>query len=279
MSNESAPWKAALGHRCLTLRQARGLTRKALSSSSGLSARFLLELESGRANPSLGSLHDLAGALGVDVIALLERARGPRPIALLGLRGAGKSTLGKRVAHELGWPFVELDREIEREAGMKLAELFALHGEHHYRTLEHRTLSQLLQQGTPVVIATGGGLVTHPESFELAKSGALTVWLKATPQEHWDRVLAQGDERPMARRTQARTELEALYRSRAPLYAQAALIVDTSALDEAAAAKTIADRASHPLERSPDHASHAETSRSDAASKKVQACTSPTLDF
>ncbi len=236
-----APWKASLGERVRSLRDARGLTRAALSERSGLSLRFLAEVEGGRANPSLGSLHDLAGALDVDVIGLLERAQSARPVALLGLRGAGKSAVGKRVARGLGWSFVELDKEIEREAGMSLAELFALHGEAHYRTLERRVLMTLLGRADPAVIATGGGVVTHDESWGLLRSRALTVWLKATPQEHWDRVLAQGDVRPMHQRARARAELEALYAARAPLYAAADLVVDTSALDvDASAARIVA---------------------------------------
>lgn len=239
-------WKRDLGTRVRGLRDARGLTRHVLAERSGLSLRFLADVEAGKANPSLGSLHDLADALGVDVIALLERPQAERPVALLGLRGAGKSTVGKRVAKALGWRFVELDREIEREAGMSLGELFALHGEAHYRTLEERVLVGLLstQDGErPVVVATGGGIVTHDESWRFLKSRALTVWLKATPQEHWDRVLAQGDVRPMEKRAQARAELEALHAARAPLYAAAELVVDTSRLDVDASAAQIVEGA------------------------------------
>lgn len=239
-------WKRDLGARVRSLRDDRGLTRQVLAERSGLSLRFLADVEAGKANPSLGSLHDLADAFGVDVISLLERPRAERPIALLGLRGAGKSTVGKRVAKSLGWRFVELDREIEREAGMSLGELFALHGEAHYRTLEERVLVGLLskQDGErPVVVATGGGIVTHDESWRFLKSRALTVWLKATPQEHWDRVLAQGDVRPMEKRAQARAELEALHASRAPLYAAAELVVDTSQIDVEESAAQIVESA------------------------------------
>ena len=235
-------WKTALGERVRSLRDARGTTRQALADGAGLSLRFLADVEGGRANPSLGSLYDLARALDVDVTALLER-RAARTVALLGLRGAGKSTVGKRVARALGWSFVELDKEIEREAGMSLAELFALHGEAHYRTLEQRVLLTLLTKSDRAVVATGGGLVTHEQSWELLKSRALTVWLKATPQEHWDRVLAQGDERPMHQRARARAELAQLYEARAPLYAAAELVVDTSALDVEASARAIANAA------------------------------------
>lgn len=223
-------WKLDLGVRVRALRDTSGLTRQALAERSGLSLRFLADVEAGKANPSLGSLHDLALALDVPVVQLLERPAQERPVALLGLRGAGKSTVGKRVAKALGWPFVELDREIEREAGMALAEVFSIHGEAHYRTLELRALMALLARDPRVVVATGGGIVTHDESFRFLKARALTVWLKATPQEHWDRVLGQGDVRPMERRAQARAELEMLYAARAPLYGQAELHVDTSRL-------------------------------------------------
>lgn len=239
-------WKRDLGSRVRSLREARALTRQALAERSGLSLRFLADVEAGKANPSLGSLHDLADAFGVDVVSLLERPPAERPIALLGLRGAGKSTVGKRVAKALGRRFVELDREIEREAGMSLGELFALHGEAHYRTLEERVLVGLLsmQDGArPAVVATGGGIVTHDESWRFLKSRALTVWLKATPQEHWDRVLAQGDVRPMEKRAQARAELEALHAARAPLYAAAELVVDTSRFDVDASAARIVEGA------------------------------------
>ena len=174
-------WRTALGERVRSLRDERRLTRAELAEKSGLSLRFLADVEGGRANPSLGSLHDLAGALDVDVVTLLERPARSRPVALLGLRGAGKSTVGKRVAKELGWTFVEVDKEIEREAGMSLAALFALHGEAHYRTLEERVLRALLTSTSPKVIATGGGVVTHDESFALLKARALTVWRKLSP--------------------------------------------------------------------------------------------------
>ena len=227
-------WKRALGDRVRGLRDEHELTRQELADRAHLSLRFLADVEGGKANPSLGSLHDLAGALGVDVTSLLAHDRtSARPIALLGLRGAGKSTVGKRVAKQLGWPFVELDKEIEREAGMSLGELFAMHGEAHYQTIEARVLHRLLSDDAkaPVVLATGGGIVTHDDTWRFLRARATTVWLKATPQEHWDRVLAQGDERPMAKRSRARAELEALHAARAPLYASADVVVNTGALE------------------------------------------------
>lgn len=224
------PWKTALGERVRGLRGERGLTRQDVADRAQLSLRFLADVEGGKANPSLGSLHELANALAVDVTALLSAPLAARPLALVGLRGAGKSTLGKKVAKALGRAFVEVDREIEREAGMALGELFSLHGEAHYRTLEERVLRALLARAEPLVLATGGGVVTHEESWRVLRARATTVWLKATPQEHWDRVLLQGDERPMHKRAQARAELEALHAARAPLYAAADVIIDTGAL-------------------------------------------------
>ena len=206
-----------------------------LARRSGLSLRLLALIEADQANPTLSSLQELARALGVDVVELLRPAASARPVALLGLRGAGKSTIGRRLAQEVDRTFVELDRLIERESGLSLQALFELHGEPHVRTLEARVLAELVAGGGPepaaVVVAVGGGLVTWPESWSLLKARALTVWLKATPQEHWDRVRAQGDERPMASRSRARAELEALWNARAPLYAEAELHIDTSVFD------------------------------------------------
>jgi XRE family aerobic/anaerobic benzoate catabolism transcriptional regulator len=230
-ANEPA-WKVALGLRTRALRDRAGLTRKELATASGLSLRFLSDVEAGKANPSLGSLHDLARALEVDVTALLLPEPAPRtvkPLALLGLRGAGKSTIGARLGKALGWTFVELDRRIEREAGLRLGPLFELHGEAHYRALERRVLGALLDEGTPAVIATGGGIVAHPESFELLRGKTTTIWLKATPDDHWDRVVGQGDRRPVEGRERARAELDALYWARASHYERADLTVDTSA--------------------------------------------------
>jgi XRE family aerobic/anaerobic benzoate catabolism transcriptional regulator len=250
-----------LGERVRALRKSRGMTAKDVAERAGLSARFLSSVEGGRANPSLGSLAELAAALDVELVALLapEGARGDlvrwvvehdeedaaralahveswadarRPVALLGLRGAGKSTLGPRLAEELGCEFIEVDRRIEGEAGMDLGALFELHGEAHVRTLEHRVLEELLE-GAPVVLEVGGGAVTHEGSWRLLREKARTVWLRATPGAHWDRVVAQGDLRPMGGRERARSELEALYAERAPLYARAEIVVDTEPGEDA----------------------------------------------
>lgn len=254
-----------LGERVKLARQKLGLTLKSVGERSGLSARFLSDVEAGRANPSLGSLRELARAVDVDLLALLHEGpttdahaellsyvqrldeahakelllrlgserlqRAKRTIALLGLRGAGKSSVGERLAERLGRRFLELDQLIEGEAGMQLGDLFELHGEEHVRQLEHRVLRRVLEGEAPSVIATGGGLVTNPETWRELRERACTVWLRTTPQQHWDRVVAQGDLRPMANRSRARAELEQLYKTRAPLYERADVVVDTSEVD------------------------------------------------
>lgn len=210
-------------------REHRGLSRRALSELSGLSVRFLAELEAGRGNISVRRLDALAGALQVSPSALLAEEGGPSAprIALLGLRGAGKSTVGSLLAQRLGVPFVELDARIEAGAGLTIAEIFEFHGERHFRRLERETLRQLLGDPGPFVLATGGGLVTEPETLSLLRDGTRTIWLRALPEQHYERVLAQGDERPMAGNPHAMAELRGLLALRQPLYEQADLTVDT----------------------------------------------------
>jgi XRE family aerobic/anaerobic benzoate catabolism transcriptional regulator len=165
------------------------------------------------------------------------RAAAPRKVvALLGLRGAGKSTLGPEVARRLGVPFFELDALVAREAGMPLSTIFEMHGEAWFRRLERKVLEAFLDTHEAAVLATGGSIVTASDTYQLLRRRAVTVWLKAKPQDHWDRVLRQGDLRPMRNRANAMTELKALLRTRKPLYARAEHVVDTSSatLDEAA---------------------------------------------
>jgi XRE family aerobic/anaerobic benzoate catabolism transcriptional regulator len=208
---------AGLGRRVRELRTERGLTLKALGHGAGLSPRFLVQLEAGRANISVRSLARLAGALGTTPAALLS---GPGSaaelpvVALLGLRGAGKSTIGRRLARRLRLRFVELDRRVEAAAGLSLGELFAVHGEAYYRRLEHEALEAVLGEGRPLVLATGGGLPASPETWALLRRRALTVWLRAAPEDHWNRVVGQGDRRPMADSPQAMAELRRLLAAR-----------------------------------------------------------------
>jgi XRE family aerobic/anaerobic benzoate catabolism transcriptional regulator len=218
-----------LGERTKRLRLEQALTLRELAERSGVSLRFLLQIESGRANVSVRRLADVANALGTSPAALLSEDEPARPIvALLGLRGAGKTTVGRKLAKKLRVPFVELDRQIEQAAGLSLGDIFAMHGEEYYRRLEREALLQLVQRESPMVLAAGGGIVTSPEAMQLLERYAVTVWLRADPEDHWNRVLHQGDRRPMADQPQAMDALRALHATREPLYARAELVVDTS---------------------------------------------------
>jgi XRE family aerobic/anaerobic benzoate catabolism transcriptional regulator len=262
-----------VGERVRVGRARRGMSRKILSQASGVSERYLADLERGAGNASLLVLRQIADALGVEVAYLigdlperpvdlalaihqLERlspaeltearrllaqrfgrgsvsARGR--IALIGLRGAGKTTLGERAAHALSVPFVELDREVERASGMELSEIFAIHGQAMYRRLERQCLETVIERFERAVIATGGSLVTEPATYDLLLSSCFVVWLSAKPDEHMGRVLAQGDLRPMAEGPQAMDDLKAILDSRAALYAKADAEVATSGSSEAQA--------------------------------------------
>ena len=224
---------AALGKAVRAQRTERELTLAALSERARVSQRFLVQLEAGKGNISVARLSDVAQALGssaAELLSLAESKGERRLVALLGLRGAGKSTLGPRLAERLDVPFVELDELVEQAAGTTLAEVFELQGEAFYRRLEREALRRLIDAGRPAVVATGGSIVGDPETFGLLCRHAITVWLKARPEEHMQRVRAQGDERPMQNRGDAMAELRALLRTRAPLYAQADHVVDTSVL-------------------------------------------------
>lgn len=222
------------GARVRSLRKTRGWSRRELAERTGISERFLADVESGRGNPSLLKVVELAQVLEVPVDSLLrvpERvpATGARrSIALLGLRGAGKSTIGRQLAARLGLPFTELDQRIEEEAGLGLAELFQLHGEAYYREAERRALESLLSDDQVRVIATGGGVVTAPASYGLLKRKTHTVWLRAAPEDHWNRVLAQGDMRPMADNERAFSDLCSILAERERLYRHADVTIDTS---------------------------------------------------
>jgi XRE family aerobic/anaerobic benzoate catabolism transcriptional regulator len=216
-----------IGQHVRERRKAKGLTLKELARASGLSERFVSDLEAGRANISVMNLAEVAQALAMPIGAFFASPeRGV--VALLGLRGAGKSTVGKALAAKLTVPFFELDQLVELEAGMGLPEIFSIHGEAYFRELELNVLTRFLDDHPRAVLATGGGLVTSPDAFRLLLERTRTVWLKATPKEHWERVVKQGDLRPMRDRPQARTELNRRLREREPLYARAQRVVATS---------------------------------------------------
>jgi XRE family aerobic/anaerobic benzoate catabolism transcriptional regulator len=225
------PVLVTLSQRARHLRQTQSLTLRALAAKSGLSLRFLMDVEAGRGNISVRRLADLAQALQTtpaDLVSVHSEDPSPRVIALLGLRGAGKTTVGRRLARRLRLRFVELDKQIEQRAGLRLAEIFTLHGEDFYRRLERETLSDLLGSRQSMVLAVGGGLVTAADTYGLLLRQATTVWLKAKADDCWTRVIRQGDRRPIDQHPQAREALKQLVANRGPLYARASVTVDTS---------------------------------------------------
>jgi len=255
-----------LAERVRTVRNGRGMSRKVLAHHAQVSERYLAQLEAGKGNISIMLLWRIAHALGVPVAALVEERERPLDavllenllerlspeqwadarsvllarfggspgakrrdrIALIGLRGGGKSTIGAPLARRLGAPFVELDREIEATSGMQLAQMFEMFGQETFRRAERQALEATLQTHDKFVLATGGGLVTEPGTFELLLASCLTVWVRADPDAHMSRVIAQGDLRPMADSARAMDDLLAILKSREPLYATADVILDTS---------------------------------------------------
>jgi len=215
-----------VGARVRALRRERGISRKELGARAGLSERFLALVEGGQGNPSLRSLAEIAVALETTPVALIEPAN--EIVALLGLRGAGKSTVGRALAKRLKRPFVELDALVEEAAGLSLAEIWEIHGEAYYRRLERDALAKALESTPRAVLATSGGIVAEPTTWERLRRSALTVWLEARPEEHWDRVVAQGDHRPMANDPLAMERLRQLLSEREALYRQAHFTVSTS---------------------------------------------------
>jgi XRE family aerobic/anaerobic benzoate catabolism transcriptional regulator len=251
-----APLLEGLGATIRLLRKERNLTLRALARSAAVSERFVVQLEAGMGNISVARLEDIAEALQTTGAEILSRAtrlatrtsqgKAGRPaspvVALVGLRGAGKSSVGAAVASRLGIPFLELDEEIVREAQMTLATIFEIHGEAYYRTMEREVLRRLLASGKPLLLATGGSIVTDPETWALLRERTRTIWLQATPREHWDRVVSQGDVRPMRGRPRAMNELRQLLDARTPLYEQAELAVDTTGTPLAEVVKSLADQ-------------------------------------
>ncbi len=233
MSDAVQPLLVELGRRLRTARLGAGLSVAALAEEALVSRRYLTEAEAGRANPTVAVLVRLGQALGTSAGGLLEglRPRRPERIALVGLRGAGKSTVGRRVAAALEVPFVALDRRIEERSGMRLGELFDLSGEEAFHRFEAEALEDVLARGNRMVIETGGSLVTREATFLRLRRTCRTVWLRASPDEHIRRVLSQGDRRPMKNRPRARDELRAILEARTPLYERCENTVDTTGIE------------------------------------------------
>jgi XRE family aerobic/anaerobic benzoate catabolism transcriptional regulator len=255
-----------LGKRVRELRNRRGLTRKMMAREALVSERHLAQLEAGEGNISIVLLRRIAAALHVSLAELfaaepetrhekvliqrfLERlpahriedamfrllrefgdeevARRKR-VALIGLRGAGKSTLGMRLGQEMNIPFIELDREIEKDTGMPLGEIFSLYGQTGYRAIERRSLERVLHEQEHAILSVGGGVVSEKDTYDYLLSNCYTVWLKARPEEHMARVIAQGDLRAIAGGHQAMDDLRRILEAREPLYRKADMYLDTS---------------------------------------------------
>jgi XRE family aerobic/anaerobic benzoate catabolism transcriptional regulator len=254
-----------LGERVRTLRNQRGMTRKALAQHAKVSERYLAQLEAGLGNCSIVLLRRIARAIGLPVTQLVHDGAEPpldlvlltqflerlapdmlvearklvtehfsspsedrRRIALIGLRGGGKSTLGQLLAEHLGVPFIELDREIERRSGANLSEIFDMFGQETFRRAEREALDDVLRRHPHFVIATSGSIVTEPGTLELLLASCFTVWVRAEPEEHMKRVMEQGDMRPMANNARAMEDLVSILKSREPLYAKAEAVLATT---------------------------------------------------
>ena len=254
-----------LGERVRTLRNQRGMTRKALAQHAKVSERYLAQLEAGLGNCSIVLLRRIARAIGLPVTQLVHDGAEPpldlvlltqflerlapdmlvearklvtehfsspsedrRRVALIGLRGGGKSTLGQLLAERLGVPFIELDREIERRSGANLSEIFDMFGQETFRRAEREALDDVLRRHPHFVIATSGSIVTEPGTLELLLASCFTVWVRAEPEEHMKRVMAQGDMRPMANNARAMEDLVSILKSREPLYAKAEAVLATT---------------------------------------------------
>ena len=233
-AEERHPYLTSLGERVRALRARRGLTRKAAAARAQVSERHWANLESGTGNASVLVLLQVAKALQCGLASLLEEEEASgsarhQHIALIGLRGAGKSTLGQRLARELGFVFIEISRVIETLAGCSISEIHGLYGPQAYRRYERRALEDSLAQHPLAVLATPGGLVSDEASFQLLLAKCFTVWLQATPEDHMARVVAQGDTRPMAASPEAMGDLRRILQDRSPSYARADWQLDTSA--------------------------------------------------
>jgi XRE family aerobic/anaerobic benzoate catabolism transcriptional regulator len=219
-----------LGRRLRSAREDARLSVSDLARRAGVSRRTVTEAEAGRANLSIVKLAELASELGVPLAELcrVPTVRSGERVALVGVRGAGKSTIGPRLALALEAPFVELDRRVEEVAGIGLHEIFALHGDAGFHRFEAEALERVLSEGERVVLAAGGSIVAHADNFRRLRGSCRTVWLHADADDHFQRVLDQGDGRPMRDRPRARAELEALLAAREPLYQKCEIEVRTS---------------------------------------------------
>jgi XRE family aerobic/anaerobic benzoate catabolism transcriptional regulator len=254
-----------LGDRVRVLRNQRGMTRKALAEHAKVSERYLAQLEAGQGNISIVLLRRIARAIGLPVTQLVHDGVEPpldmvlltqflerlapdrlgevrklvtehftspsedrRRIALIGLRGGGKSTLGALLAKKLDVPFIELDREIERRSGATLSEIFDMFGQEHFRRAEREAFNEVLRQHKDFVVATSGSIVTEPGTLELLLASCFTVWVRAEPEDHMKRVMAQGDMRPMGKSARAMEDLISILKSREPLYSKAGASLLTS---------------------------------------------------
>src|SRR5580700_2019510 len=241
-----------LGMRVRELRSRRGMTRKMVARESDVSERHLAQLELGDGNVSLA---DLFTAEGPDsdarrsIESILDRLPAQQlsavverlvqefgasakdrhaRIALIGLRGAGKSTLGVRLAQAMKASFIELDREIAKEAGMDLSEIFSLYGQSGYRRIEQRVLERILRDYPRAVLSVGGGVVSEKQTYDRLLGSCFTVWVKANPEDYMARVMAQGDFRAMAENDEAMQDLRRILEAREPFYRKADLHLDTS---------------------------------------------------
>ncbi|KAA3609007.1 MAG: helix-turn-helix domain-containing protein [Planctomycetota bacterium] len=234
MNQSSRPSRRLLEALALKVREARrrrGLSLDEAARRASLSRRFLVEIEAGRTNPSIGKLAALAGAFGVPLREMCDLPLGGAPpmrIALIGMRGAGKTTLGKALAESLEIPFGELDESIEELAGVSRAEIFEFHGETGYRRLESEALESWLAHHGEGILAVPGGIVSSSNTYERLRATCRTIWLQASPEEHWNRVVAQGDLRPMHGNPRAMEQLRRILSERTPLYRQAEFHLDTS---------------------------------------------------
>ncbi len=229
-----AHFVAELGSRIRALREGQSISRKRLAHESKISERYLAQIESGRANISVVLLRRVAVTLGVGIAQLFAvdasadaTARRNR-IALIGMRGAGKSTLGAMLADTLRVPLIELNREVAHETGLPAGEVMALYGHAAYRRIEQRVLERVAREQAQAVIVAGGGIVNEEAAFELLLARCYTVWIKAQPEEHMARVLAQGDLRPMAGNARAMDDLERILAGRESMYRKADAVIDTS---------------------------------------------------